>query len=383
MKNTYAVPQSNKEEIQKQLERLGKKAAKYGKELTWEFGEPYAKEVGIYDVGMGQDGYMVRSLKNTLKVEVCNLTINGTEICKDGYTVAARIEHLDGGNIVTVFDGQLKPEWNHIDAYCEHCGIHRRRNLTFIVRHENGEEKQVGSTCLFDYCGIDPQSIGIIEHVREMICVEDTDSDEFCWSGIPRVYDPIEVLAFAIATERQYGYTKSSDVGSNKSRIADLIHKREPSAEYKAAAVAMAKEIEEMDESDAIEFLLINVKSILKSQYCKSQHFGYIAYAPTAFKKYEVELKKKAENTSQKRSEYMGDIGERRTFNIEEMELVTSYETMYGITFLYKFVDENGNVLVWFASKQIKETKAIIGTIKDHRERDGVKQTIITRCKIA
>lgn len=62
------------------------------------------------------------------------------------------------------------------------------------------------------------------------------------------------------------------------------------------------------------------------------------------------------------------------------MELVTLWETMYGYTYPYKFFDEQGNVLVWFASKVIDDCKAIKSTVKSHVERDGVKQTIITIC---
>ena len=59
------------------------------------------------------------------------------------------------------------------------------------------------------------------------------------------------------------------------------------------------------------------------------------------------------------------------------------------------FTDTDGNVLVWFASKPLErvnengvyedvtEVSHIRATVKEHNERDGVKQTIITRCKAA
>jgi hypothetical protein len=38
---------------------------------------------------------------------------------------------------------------------CDHCEQNRRRNLTFMLVHEDGREMQVGSTCLNEYLGTD------------------------------------------------------------------------------------------------------------------------------------------------------------------------------------------------------------------------------------
>ena len=80
--------------------------------------------------------------------------------------------------------------------------------------------------------------------------------------------------------------------------------------------------------------------------------------------------------------EYVGNVGERITAEVKDVKLVTSWETVYGWTHLYKFTTIDNNVLVWYASKCIDENlKKITGTIKDHSEYDGEKQTVLTRCK--
>jgi hypothetical protein len=38
---------------------------------------------------------------------------------------------------------------------CDHCGFSRKRQLVFVLRHENGDEMFVGSTCLNEYLGTD------------------------------------------------------------------------------------------------------------------------------------------------------------------------------------------------------------------------------------
>ena len=72
-------------------------------------------------------------------------------------------------------------------------------------------------------------------------------------------------------------------------------------------------------------------------------------------------------------------------FTVKEAKYITSWETIYGMTHLYKFVTVDGNVLVWFASSMIDidDVHKLKGTVKDHTERDGIKQTVITRCKVA
>ena len=51
----------------------------------------------------------------------------------------------------------------------------------------------------------------------------------------------------------------------------------------------------------------------------------------------------------------------------------------------YKLVDVDGNIFIWYASRPCSATggETIKATVKDHGERNGVKQTIVTRCSIA
>lgn len=62
------------------------------------------------------------------------------------------------------------------------------------------------------------------------------------------------------------------------------------------------------------------------------------------------------------------------------------YDTRFGTTWIHIFEDESGNILVWKTSSgtdlECGAKVRIKGTIKDHDEYNGVKQTILTRCKI-
>lgn len=107
---------------------------------------------------------------------------------------------------------------------------------------------------------------------------------------------------------------------------------------------------------------------------------------PLAYERYlGRKARKEAQEAAGARSEYVGTVGQRITLKAATVALLSSWDGYYGTTWLYKFVDESGNVFVWFASRPCPaEAGAVIkATVKDHNERDGVKQTIVTRCCVA
>lgn len=399
----YTIPESKRSDIEKAVKRISKKAEKYGKAFSVKYGEPYATEVAVYEVGYDHTiGTTTKKMDRTMMVEVFNLEIEADIIRKDGYSVIAQIEHLDGGNIVVPFEGSIKDEWLHSGCTCEHCKTNRVRKHTYIVRNGD-EELQVGKTCLKDYCGIDPQAIGYRNELADILLMNDIDSIDWgTFSGIEYAYDTIEILALAIRAYKKQGYIRSGEPNSNKSEISKLLATH-PTEEELALATSMANAIEGMDDSDAINFLLRDTRTLIRSKYCKGNHFGYLAYAPVAFEKYERELdrryEREAEQDNMKASEYIGEVGKRMTIEVSGMKLVTSWEGRYGRTCLYRFIDKQGNVLIWFASDlfgkwveddrgllhfvEIESVDKIKATVKDHNERDGVKQTIINRVKVA
>ena len=69
----------------------------------------------------------------------------------------------------------------------------------------------------------------------------------------------------------------------------------------------------------------------------------------------------------------------------ETIHLLASWDNQWGVTYLYKLVDVDGNIFIWYASRPCSATggETIKATVKDHGERNGVKQTIVTRCSVA
>lgn len=83
-------------------------------------------------------------------------------------------------------------------------------------------------------------------------------------------------------------------------------------------------------------------------------------------------------------SEYIGEIGSREEFTLTVKKAIAIYGA-YGTSTMHIMEDEDGNVFVWTtAAKDLERdvTYVLKGTIKDHKEYRGVKQTVLTRCKV-
>ena len=88
-------------------------------------------------------------------------------------------------------------------------------------------------------------------------------------------------------------------------------------------------------------------------------------------------------------SKHIGEIGER-TFFTAKVRMTTSFDSQYGLVYIYVMDDEAGNVLVYKGSKALMHPETherfergssvvLKATITEHGQRDGVAQTKISR----
>jgi len=133
-----------------------------------------------------------------------------------------------------------------------------------------------------------------------------------------------------------------------------------------------------------------NLKTACNLEYVSGRNLGILASLfPTYDREleYQAELrererKRAAEKAKEANSQHIGNVGDRITVNIDSIRCLTSWETQWGITRIYKLVDDKGNVFTWKTSKYLDdEVKVIKGTVKEHTEYRGIKQTELTKCK--
>lgn len=97
----------------------------------------------------------------------------------------------------------------------------------------------------------------------------------------------------------------------------------------------------------------------------------------------------KAELLPPSKSEFIGDIKERlRGLNVT-LTGARAVDSAYGTSIMFTF-KQGDNILVWFTTSPPDEKDAIVGhqysltgTVKDFKIYNGVKQTILSRCKLS
>ena len=131
---------------------------------------------------------------------------------------------------------------------------------------------------------------------------------------------------------------------------------------------------------------------------------GWLVYNPNMEIEEVVKKKKQAYADSHKSeedkdknikmSDYLGNVGEKITVTaklIKEYTYDTNYGYYGGTSTIYTFEDDNGNKILWTTSsmpyvndKPIEsgKTYTITGTVKEHKEYKGEKETVLTRCKL-
>lgn len=381
---TYTIPAVAKDELQKKLERLQKKANVSGNHIEWSFGEEKAVDRNVYSI---DPVTQVLYKTDTDKVFGIEINIESDIIRNDGYTVVAQIEAIDNGHNIVKMLGEGVPEqaWYTTKLFCEHCGTARVKRFAYIVKDEAGRFKMVGKTCLKDYCGIDPKMIAASQEISDLI-QSDYGIDEYDFSGRGEyAYDVLKAIATANDIIKENGYVKSDEPYSTKSKLISKSGRLyEASEESMKLAKQMQDELSKADYSELTNYLG-NVKNLIESKYCRLNAFGYLAYAPVAFEKMMKQKQQDQQNDEAKaNSDYVGTVGDKITADVKESRLITSWQTVYGWTHLYKFTTADGNTLVWYASRVYQgEPKHITGTVKDHKEYDGEKQTVLTRCKLS
>ena len=397
---SFEIHKSNLWRLEERVARLARKARKYGlPEPTLEItGEGTRKIVDPRD--HMDTGYVQPVVYVRLTGEVPRL--------EGGWSLIAIVDHRgepgDRGWLVsqipwTVDDGIEVPEhYRHEEPTCDHCQTQRQRSDTFILRSDDGEWKRVGRQCMKDYLRdqsarvyasylYDLHSIRFEDYreiesrksyfdTRSLLIVAAAMIEEYGWSSRrDENMDPIRVLSTASRAMNHF-YKKDKDlvIGSNHESQVD-------------EALAWLEEgIGSKDEGDLSGYEW-NLLVAASRDYTALKHTGIVVSLLRAHQRAQIQ----ADDENGKDSEHMGDVGKREDFlltvvrrmDIEVGAYVGNYTDTMRITVME---DDNGNVFVWrTTAKKLEEGQryAVRGTIKEHGDYQGTKQTILTRCAIS
>lgn len=387
---TYEIFEGNMDRLSKKLTTISNKCAKYGCEFHFEeLGETFRK---IKDENTNEV-YTARFI---------TVDVSGTAKLND-WEFVATIEHADPMNILRSFrpDVAVPERFYTADTYCEHCHTRRYRKDTYIVHNtQTGEFKQVGKSCLKDFTG------GLsAEQVAQYISwFDELIKGEAAEPGFKQYDSTEEILQNAVESVRLYGFTKTecyAGATSTKQVVLEQVHHYglyrdrirddgfDPDHQGNAEKV---KAIMAWVESLPMELGYIsNLKATLARSYCEYRDVGIICSTVASYdREMEYQARKAREQKQGSKSQWVGNEGDRIELHNLSIKLLTSWSTEFGYTYLYKFVDEQGNSFTWKTGKwlgdgdEVKDTQRISlkGTVKKHSEFNKELQTELTRCKV-
>lgn len=396
----YSIYEGNMERLEKKLNRIFNKCKQYDCEFSYhQIGEEF-KEL--------KDDQGNKYTARFIIVEA-----DGKAVV-NGWKFIASVEHTEKGNIINrIGDIEVPERYYTSDAICEHCNSKRYRKDTYIVMNEeSGEFKQVGKSCLNDFTnGLSAEAVA---HYISLF-------DELIQGEVPmggrgeRYYKSETILRYVSETIKHFGYVRTQDSGRSTAdrsfdyycvnehggwmpeKIRQDLKKEMESVGFNADSADTVQLV-----ADAVAWVMIqekdnnymhNLKTVCSLEYVTGRNLGILASLFPTYnreleyqaEKAEQERKRAAEKASEVNSQHIGKVGERITVKVHSVVCLTSWETEWGITRVYKIVDDNGNVYTWKTSSFITEdeVKTIKGTVKEHKEFRGIEQTELTRCKVA
>lgn len=372
--------------VEKILNRIGKKCRKLGNDFSFQIVGTETKEFN--DSG-------ITFYKKFFLIEVSGIAII------NGWKPVAILDCFSNGNVIRKidFDIEIPKYFYNSENKCDHCNSARinRKNLFVIHNETTNEWKQVGKDCLKLYTGgIDAEYV--VSYLDGITKLEEFSSIESV--GFSNNYYNVEdVLTYAYNIIKKIGYYNSScDVSTKKlvscvlfnegNKAVELVNKTLEDGKfnitltkndiYNNNEVVVQNIISYYKSVDDNNEFIHNVKVLLNEGYTDSKGIGYLCYLPQGY----ISHKKKE---GEKLSDYFGVVGKRyKDIKISFIDIIASWNNQFGRTTVYKFITEDGNVMVWKTTTQIEEGdySTITFTVKQHKEYKGVKQTEINRVKI-
>lgn len=366
--------------LKAQFAKLAKRAKKLNLDtVTLEvIGQPFVKLVDHYI----QDGRNSRTIQ--VPVKFIQVSFAGELPRIGGWSFVARVEStVSGKAIVKSFKESTQIDENVDLTRCDHCNISRRRNSVFVIERD-GEQKQIGGSCLDIYCG--EKSLEQFVFTAGFVQFVTNVGNEYGCDDQFRKHNLINVkkfLACVVSAVNATGYVRADSFGGVPTRDAAAIAYEEggknlTEKDYEAAqqVIDWAKTIE--PNNDYIR----NVQVLCAEEYVEPRQLGILASALQAYHR----ATRVEESKNGVVSVHVGEVGKRQDFTLV-FKGQNSFDSEFGITHLYRFTDLAGNVLTWFSSVSLDLAKdeqyQAKATVKEHGEYRGTKQTRLTRVKFS
>jgi ribosomal protein L36 len=393
---TYRIPAINFLRLEEEIEKLNKRATKIKT-------EPIV--LTVLEIVTETKRNEVIGFDYEETYHICTFTGSSPKLA--GWTLVAVIDPVSEENMVREVPGQTCPvKYRTTDMHCDYCETVRRRNAIFVLRHDNGEHKQVGRNCLADFLGhVHPETLLLkAEYLFSFDKLfRESESDGWgCGGKSPILVPTTEFAAVTAVVIRRLGWlskSKSSDyeqptadivwdvcTRSDTSHVRELIEKNDIHAEKRdvlqsEAAIEWAAALDPVNE---VNTYLHDLGVCCRQNYVDYRRRGFVASVISAHQRVLNELEER--KVQIQNSKYLGKIKVRQMFNDVLVLTVAPYMSGIYDKTLVRFSDPDGNIIVWRASGspewvQLGQKFTVKATVKSHSEYNGVKQTEVSRAE--
>lgn len=402
----FKIPAGNLPALQVRIAELAKRARKVAKkgQLTdvTEIGLTVGERVVVQDETGGHPRVYF----------LCTVTGSSPKLA--GWSFIATLQHEDGGTILRSVPTASYPEgtlnrFRTAGPACEHCNYNRKRNDTFVVRHDDGSVKQVGRNCLADFTGVkSPEALAAIAELLAAAGEAAGLSESEGFGGGEIVDDIGAYLAYVAAAIRHDGWlsrTKARE--SDGQATADIawqvmhpgpgdLSRRQSRGQWTSpedrdialATEALAWSDAHLTESDpnTLNDYEHNLRVAVVGGIVTSRLAGIvgslIGYYERAQGKILQAKAAEARKNSANQAGHVGTVGKRCNFKAT-LVAVFDFESNYGVVHVHKFLTPEGASLVWKTGSDKLDLGEyeITGSVKEHSEYRGELQTVLTRCK--
>jgi len=411
----YRVNARNVSALSGHFAKLAKRAAKLditAPTLTFDGAEIAKRRV---DPGQGDHG--LDEVTETYRYAI----VTGQPVKLAGWEFVATLEHdhETGKAIIRRVPGSDEQAvdltaYRNASANCDHCGQDRQRKDTYIVRHDDGDVKQVGSSCLKDFLGHgSPEQYARMaewfSQLDEMLSASESDGFEGAGGPTgPALYPTDEFMAYVAVQIRTHGWVSRSQGGygygmptadaarRDYGRVLGYIRStkddepvlRPEPQDVETANAALAWVRDELSTGDRLSDYDHNLIAVCEADFLLDRRLGIAASAISAHHRHLEREIKRAQRQGLEELPDAGPYGQVKD-KVDLAATVTRViykDSDYGTTTILSLVTPEGHRLKWFASRdpEVKQGQQvhIKGSVKDHGEWDGMAETRLTRCKL-
>ncbi len=400
--STASFPASRIPHFEKKIGQLQRRAKKVGvAPVSYTISEPYA---GKWEV-VAEDS-CGRPCLTQFDCQMVTVYLTCLEEIKleGDHKLLAVLENVDEHTFITslVKDRDFSEYRNHKFTRCDHCNIKRARKKAVIIE-SNGKELAIGTSCLVDYLGYDPDNaLSAVRYIQDIRDFGGDDEELYGSFGSDYFGTTVERIVEATITalaDNDWHYDKGDAYGLATALVARKVistHVKfdEDHAGFRDSVLAhFATLTEKLNDNQSLGDFQYKVAVLAKIGVVENNHINIICGAIASYVKRLRNIEKEVERGE---SKHFGTVGDKLEVEVE-ITKISTFDSDYGVRMIVNGYANGKDKFTWFTAPKaavnsglvvkettyepVKGTFNIKASVKAHNNDNYGITTIINRVK--